>query len=71
MAHFQSVESGRDSWLVSLCYGLSLLGRRALATAALSNSSVRSVTHQSGQLFSNLSVRSVTHQSLSNSSVTQ
>jgi hypothetical protein len=28
----------RDSWLVSLCFGLSLLGRRALNTASHNNS---------------------------------
>ncbi|XP_064621323.1 pecanex-like protein 1 isoform X3 [Lineus longissimus] len=35
-----TVESSRESPLVSLCFGLSLLGRRALNTAAHNNSSV-------------------------------
>ncbi|CAI9723871.1 1,Pecanex 2,Pecanex 3, pecanex [Octopus vulgaris] len=36
----KSVESGKDSFLVSLCYGLSLLGRRALCTASHNGASV-------------------------------
>lgn len=35
----KSVDSGRDSFLVSLCYGLSLLGRRALGTASHNSAS--------------------------------
>ena len=34
----QDMQVSRDSWLVSLCYGLSLLGRRALNTASHNNS---------------------------------
>lgn len=36
-----SLECERDSWLVALCYALSLLGRRALGTASHNNSSAR------------------------------
>ncbi len=46
MSHFvfciQNVDSSRDSTLVSLCFGLSMLGRRALGTAAHNNASARS-----------------------------
>lgn len=33
----------RDSWLVTMCFALSLLGRRALGTASHNNSSAKYV----------------------------
>ena len=41
MYFYQTVDSGRESMLVSLCFGLSMLGRRALGTAAHNNASAR------------------------------
>ena len=38
---FQNVESDKGSMLVSLCFALSLLGRRALETASHNNASAR------------------------------
>ena len=46
---FQNLDSGKESWLVSLCFGLSLLGRRALGTASHNNASARYVPDRPSQ----------------------